>query len=268
MSGPISPRLLCIGGWDSSHGAGLDADREAAIATGVEVHLVSTANTEQNEGGVQELGARPAQDWLAEAAEYLPEVAVVKFGLLPGASHILAAAELIGGVGDRPWILDPLIASSSGYRFLDTRALGLLRETLLPFGPVLTPNLDEAAQLSGRRLGSGDLRSERWAMARNLLSAGANSVVLKGGHGAENPLIDLVARPGHRPDWIERPRQGAGADHQAESQGVAGGSRRGTGCRFASVLGAQLARGADLVAGATAAGDYVAQYVAAGCRHG
>ena len=240
--------LLCIGGVDSSTAAGLDADREAAESTGVRPHLVATAHTEQDERAVHTLGAREPEEWLAEARAALPQCEGVKIGLLPGPEHLLAAAELLGELGDRHWILDPVIESSSGFRFLNTRALGILREELLPMGPILTPNLDEAALLAGVEVGALVSRAQRVAAARNLVSGGAESVVIKGGHGGEDPLSDLVARPGHEPFWIERPR--------------IEGSRRGTGCRFATVLAAHMALGVDVTQAAQSAGAWVASYVA------
>ncbi len=241
--------LLCIGGTDSSGAAGLDADREAARAAGVRVLTVATAHTEQDAQAVHSLGARDPSEWLAAARAELGSCDGVKVGLLPGPEHIRAAVLLFGEIGDKPWVLDPLIESSSGFRFLNTEAMGLLREELLPLGPVLTPNLAEAAHLAGVAPSAMASRSTRWAAARNLLSAGAQTVVLKGGHGGEDPLLDLVARPGHDPIWIEHPRQP--------------GSRRGTGCRFATVLAAHLARGSNATAAAQEAGTWVAQFVAA-----
>lgn len=241
--------LLCIGGVDSSGAAGLDADREAADATGVKLHPVATAHTEQDSQSVHHLGAREPREWLAEARALLPDCDGLKIGLLPGPQHLLAAAELLSDLGDRPWVLDPLIESSSGFRFLDTRALGILREELLPLGPVLTPNLDEAALLVGADFDALASREQRVRAARTLVSAGAETVVLKGGHGREDPLLDLVARPGHEPFWIERPR------HL--------GSRRGTGCRFATILAAHLAQGVEVTTAAQRAGSWVAQFMAA-----
>jgi len=55
-------------------------------------------------------------------------------------------------------------------------------------------------------------------------------VVVKGGHGGENPVQDLVLPAEGEPVWVEHPR-------------IADAVLRGTGCRFASALAAQLALG-------------------------
>src|SRR5437867_924315 len=81
----------------------------------------------------------------------------------------------------------------------------------------------------------------RLEAARILLALGAAAVVIKGGHGEEDPVRDLVARPGGRHAWIERAR-------------VRGGGIRGSGCRFASRLAALLALGKPLEASAEEAG--------------
>jgi len=259
-----APRLLVVAGHDPG-GAGVDADRDALADLPVDARFVVSAWTEQDDAGVHALGARGSRSWLAEARRELP-VAALKFGLLPGAADIRAAAGLVrearaahqAGEAAREanaalgvpsctfWVVaDPVLASSSGGRFLDRESAREYLRELLPTGVVLTPNLDELAELAGagRELVGRDLAA-REAAARTLLELGAAAIVVKGGHGEEDPALDLVLERSGAPRWLEHAR-------------IHGGKVRGSGCRFASRLAAWLALGASLEKAAREASEHV-----------
>ena len=242
-------RVLVVAGHDSSGGAGVDADREAILAFGAEVECVITAWTTQDEQRFGELGAVRASEWLSVGLNLLERSpAILKFGLLPGADALAAARVLalrareLQGPGT-PWVLDPVVASSTGREFLCAADREWLRLELLPLGPILTPNRPEAELLA-------DLPGEPERAARALLDAGCSAVVLKGGHAGGGTARDLLFRAGEPEFACERPR-------------VAGRGLHGSGCRFASALAAGLARGDALPDAVQAAGDYVARRIAA-----
>jgi len=243
-----APRLLVVAGHDPS-GAGIDADRQALAGLPVDGHFVVSAWTKQDARGLQQLGARATGDWLAEARRELP-VAALKFGLLPGGEHVRAAAELVHEARERAgglcWVVvDPVLGSSSGGRFLDDAAAREYVLALTPAGVVLTPNLDELAELSAtdrERLVRDP--SARTAAARALLERGASAVIVKAGHGTEDPARDLVLEAGRSEVWLEHPR-------------IPGGKVRGSGCRFATRVAANLALGTGLVRAARDAGEHV-----------
>jgi len=254
MNAP-APRVLVVAGHDPS-GAGLDADRDALQAVGVSAIGVATANTDQDDQGVRSVGARAADAWFREAIEAAQEpVHAVKFGLLPGAAHVARAAQLVvhlrRGRDALPIVLDPVITASSGTRFLVREAVEAMRGELVGLDLVITPNLDEAAELA--RVPPAALRNDlsaRLDVARLLLGLGARAVVLKGGHGDEEPVRDLVLERDSRPVWLDHAR-------------IRGGTLRGSGCRFASHLAGGLASGASLVDATRAAGTFVAACIQA-----
>ena len=143
------------------------------------------------------------------------------------------------------FLVDPVIAASGGEPFLDDDGIDTLLELLLPRGPVLTPNLIEAARLSGR-----DPESlvrdpaERVAAAHVLIERGASGVLVTGGHGREDPVHDLVLEPGKEPVWLEHPR-------------IPGANLHGSGCRYASAVAVALAGGSTLTVAAAGAAEYV-----------
>ncbi len=256
MSRP-EPLLLVVAGRDSRGRAGVDADLEAARAAGARARLVVTAETIQDERGLVDLGAREPGAWLAEALAALAgRPAAVKFGLLPGAEHARAARRLVRAAraqeGERlPVVVDPVLAPSAGGSFLSPEGLCALAAELLPEGLVWTPNVPEAAALSGRD--PEELAAEeaaRLAAGRALLARGAAGLVLKGGHARGPEAIDLVLLPRAAPLRLAHPRL----------------PRRlsGTGCRHASALAVHLARGLPLPEAAREAARYVAARLEAG----
>ena len=271
---PRSARVLVVAGHDPSYragdgGAGVDADREAIEALGAEASCVVTARTRQESGAVHAIGARDPGAWLIEARAELarPDAAplgALKSGLLPGADHVRALARLLDQwPPELPVVVDPVIAASGGEPFLDDEGVAALLAELVPRGVLLTPNLPELARLAaadGERLERDP--AARLAAARRLLELGPRprhadsaraGVVVKAGHGREDPALDLVLVAGVEPEWLAHPRH-------------VGRGLHGSGCRFASALAAGLALGATPVEAARVAGRFVAARIAAASR--
>lgn len=255
MISVTQPRLLIVAGHDPSGGAGIEADRESVSDLAIDPLFVVTAFTDQDASCVRSIGAREPEAWLGEALELVGDgVLGVKFGLLPGAEHVRTAARLLCMLQERstkPFstVVDPVIASSSGTRFMYGEAIDAVRLELVLLGIVLTPNLPEAAELARQPLDDLIRHPERRIEAAEyLLALGARAVVIKGGHGAEDPIRDLVAAADGTVSWHEHPR-------------VAGGKIRGSGCRYASRLAAGLALGRSLEESAHEAGTYVARLI-------
>src|SRR5207237_9361874 len=107
---------------------------------------------------------------------------------------------------------------------LSARGLGVLRTQLGPLAAVLTPNLPEAALLLRRAVHETNAESA----ARELLALGADTVLLKGGHGRGSSVRDvLVDADGSREFRHVRLKLSA----------------RGTGCVLASAIASGLAVG-------------------------
>jgi hydroxymethylpyrimidine/phosphomethylpyrimidine kinase len=253
------PALLVVAGQDPS-GAGLDADREATSDLALDFLPVVTAQTEQDARAVRSIGARNPRVWLLEAfACVLRDLGAAKFGLLPGAEHVVAARDLVRALRERhgehfPIVVDPVIAASSGGRFLAADGVSALKRELLPARVILTPNLAELAELTHTDAHAlARSLDARLKAARELLTLGPHAVLVKGGHGHEDPVRDLVARADGRYLWLSHPR-------------VIGGKIRGSGCRYASRLAAHLALGFTLEQAAEEAATHVATRIAEGAR--
>ncbi len=222
--------LLCVGGLDPSGGAGLLADAEAAIAAGARPLCAATAATVQTTRGVRRIAPLPAKLVCDQVAALLEDEApsAVKLGMLGDPAIARALTPLLREAG-LPLVVDPVVRSTSGATLLFGEALAGYRP-LLSLGPVLTPNLPEAAILLGEPEARDRASMER--QARALLGLGATAVVLKGGHLGGVRAPDLLIEGGAPPRWLD----GARLRRRA----------RGTGCRFASALAARLGHGDGL----------------------
>ena len=106
--------------------------------------------------------------------------AAAKTGALGNAAIIEAVAELARNFSF-PLVVDPVMVSKHGAAAagFDADALEALKTFLLPHVFLLTPNLDEAALLTGGEV--HDLAGMRHA-AEKLAGMGPQAVLVKGGH--------------------------------------------------------------------------------------
>lgn len=198
----MAANVLSIAGVDPSGGAGLLADLKTFTALGTFGCGVVTALTAQNTCGVAAVEVPPVPFLRAQLTTLFADVpiAAAKTGMLANAAVIETVAEGIAAENTSrkaplPLVLDPVMIATSGDVLLDAEAVATLIDVLFPFATVLTPNLLEAAALTGAPLPTSF--SEMVALAkrlRALLPAGEGRwVFLKGGHLPEaEPLIDLA----------------------------------------------------------------------------
>ncbi|MBM3647387.1 MAG: bifunctional hydroxymethylpyrimidine kinase/phosphomethylpyrimidine kinase [Alphaproteobacteria bacterium] len=222
-------RVLIVAGSDSGGGAGIQADIKAVTAMDAFAATAITALTAQNTEGVH--GVVPvAPAFIAQQIEVvLSDIGAdaIKTGMLHSAEVIEAvAASLKKHAPGVPLVVDPVMVASKGrHRLLLAEAEAALRDMLLPMASVLTPNLPEAAALTGREV--EDEAGMRRAADR-LLALGAKAVLMKGGHLAGARVIDLLFHDGK----VER----------FDDARIASRSTHGTGCTLASAIAAGLAQ--------------------------
>jgi hydroxymethylpyrimidine/phosphomethylpyrimidine kinase len=256
---PRPPRLLSIAGSDSGGGAGIQADLKTFAAHGAYGMTVVTAVTAQNTLGVTAVHEVPVAVVEAQIDAVLGDLGAdaIKIGMLASRAIVRAvtarlAAHLRGTA--TPVVLDPVMVAQSGDPLLRDDAVAALMEELLPLATLLTPNLPEAARLTGSAVGS---EAERRAVAAALAARGP-AVLLKGGHGQGEEILDLLQLPARSGGEIHRfthPRQATRATH-------------GTGCTLSSAVAARLAAGDDLVAAVGGAIGYLQGALAAAYRLG
>ena len=225
------PVVLCIGGSDSAGLAGISMDSRCCEAMGVHAALAITATTAQNNDGLYALHGVSAETLSSQIDAALTlQPKAIKIGLLGSAAQIEMLAHKLAPLG-LPIVLDTVLATSSQLEgsgnILDAAAQGALLEKLLPLATVVTPNLPETSALLG-----DDIQDLETAAAQ-LRGHGADWVVIKGGHAPDGDEVsDYCHGPGHS-FTLTQPR--INTPHL-----------RGTGCAFASLLAAALARGYEV----------------------
>lgn len=235
------PVALTIAGSDPSGGAGLQADLATFAAYGVRGASVVTALTAQDPHRVWAIAAVDPAFVAAqlEAVHAALDVGAAKTGML----HRTAVVETVAStLRARPMpflVVDPVLASTSGTALLEPEGLEALRVHILPLASLVTPNLDEAEALTGRRVRTV---AEMRDAARALLDLGARAALVKGGH-MSGDAIDVL-------------HDGCGF-HELRAPRIPGPALHGTGCVLSAAVTADIARGRELVVAVAAAKRFV-----------
>jgi hydroxymethylpyrimidine/phosphomethylpyrimidine kinase len=234
------PVALSIAGSDPSGGAGIQADLKTFHRFGVYGEAVITLITVQNTRGVERIECL-APDLVADQIRAvigdIPPAAA-KTGALGDRGIIEAVAGLAAGF-PFPLVVDPVILSKHGAALLKSDAVDALKTRLLPYTFLLTPNLEEAALLTGTEV--RDIVDMRKA-AEMLAALGPRAVLVKGGH-LGGDATDVLFHQGEFREFSS-PRIGTGNTH-------------GTGCTLSAAIAAGLASGCDLPEAVERAKRYV-----------
>ena len=183
---------LTISGSDPCGGAGVQADLKTFGVLGVYGMSALTAILVQNTQEIRHIhkidGDLVVQQIDAVAGDI--ESDACKSGVLVDASIVEAVADCIKRHKLFPYVCDPAIAGRDGNRLLDEAGVRSLTKRLLPLAALVTPDLSEAAMLTGvdaRAIASNAAARD---VCKRLVDAGAKAVVLKG-LPAEQRMIDI-----------------------------------------------------------------------------
>jgi hydroxymethylpyrimidine/phosphomethylpyrimidine kinase len=236
----MRPIVLTIAGFDPSSGAGITADIKTIAAHGCYGVSCITALTVQSTQGVRRtepVSGKLVGDTLDELASDF-SFAAVRIGML-GSGEVAEAVHRFL-VRHRPpnVVLDPIIRASSGAALIDPEGERIVRERLLRLATVITPNIDEAAQLTGLEVNNVESMS---AVARVLHTLGPENVVITGGH--LDPPVDLLST--------------TAGQEQFRGEHIESRSTHGTGCAFATAIACNLALGNSMHDAVTKAREFV-----------
>jgi hydroxymethylpyrimidine/phosphomethylpyrimidine kinase len=276
------PVVLTIAGFDPSSGAGVTADIKTIAAHDCYGTACITALTVQSTMGVRRVEAVSAEFVQQSLQELLSDIppAAIRIGMLGSGQVAEVVADFLvqlrsGVAAQTPAVvLDPILRSSSGAELLDASGREVLVSRLLPVSTVVTPNLQEVADLAGVKVCTPDDMKEA---AQRLHRLGAQAVVVKGGHLPGESALDLLSISRQKssvpglPVAISplgiAPAAGYATPSSPEIWEFSGPklesqSTHGTGCAFATALACNLALGRSLQASVSAAKDYVAAAIA------
>jgi hydroxymethylpyrimidine/phosphomethylpyrimidine kinase len=237
------PVALTIAGSDSSAGAGIQADLktfQVLGAYGLSAVTCVVAETPGKVSRIEPVSVEMVREQIRVLAQNFP-VAAIKTGLLYSAEIISAVAKSIVDLAPKtPLIVDPVITATGGDALLKSDAIATYERELFPLATLITPNLDEAAQLLGEKIVDREsMESAGAELARKF----GTSIVLKGGHLPGENAVDLLFSEGTITRfWAPFVRDVA---------------THGTGCTFSAAIAAGLATGLSLTESVARAKKFV-----------
>ena len=275
------PAVLTIAGSDSGGGAGLQADLKVFHALGcfgtTAVSCITAQNPDQVRG-VEAVSAAMVAEQVRTVCDGFP-IAAAKTGMLFSAEIIEAVAGVVEECGIKNLVVDPVMVSTSEVRLLREDAVEALQKLLIPKARVITPNLPEAEVLLGHAIESlEDLKlaaeeiGEKFGVACALkgghLGEGRERSEVRGqrseisvlGSVGDEPLVDTDEHGLTQGDsfvfdvlWCD------GVLDVFSVPRVDVGETHGTGCTFAAVVTAELAKGAVIRDAVKSAQTFVAK---------
>ena len=228
-------KVLCIGGSDSSGGAGIQADLKAVSACGCYGLSVITVVTAQNTQGVQFIHPVPQKFILAQLDSVLSDIGAdaVKTGMLLTAGAVESVVKKVKDYRLEKLIVDPVMVAKGGHSLMQDGSRDVLIKKLLPQAFVLTPNIHEAETLAQMKIRS--IAAMKKAAAK-IQILGAKNVLIKGGHlpgSKRSGALDILFDGDHY--------------YEFSSPWIDTKNTHGTGCTYASALAAGIAKGENIV---------------------
>lgn len=234
--------VLTIAGSDSSGGAGIQADIKTMTVHGVYAMSAITALTAQNTLGVRSV-MESGPEFLAEQIDAVFEDIypdAVKIGMVSSAKLIAVIAERLIKYRAKQVVVDPVMIATSGAKLLQSDAVAVLKEKLLPLATLVTPNIPEAEVLAGFSVQN---KQEMERAAKEIGDCYGCAVLLKGGHSVCD--ADDVLYAGGSIRWFCGKR-------------INNPNTHGTGCTLSSAIAANLAKDVSLIEAIQCAKDYLA----------
>jgi hydroxymethylpyrimidine/phosphomethylpyrimidine kinase len=240
------PVVMTISGFDPLGGAGVIADLKTFGANGCYgVAAISAIDVQQRPSGPNEVHPVDVHILHACMRSIMAEskVRAIKIGMLANRANADAVCEILQANSSLPVVLDPLVRTSGGVDVKDAACLECVRDRLLSRATVITPNLLEAAALTGAKVENVE---DMKLAARKLIEMGAQAVVVTGGR-LERP-VDVFA------DSSSNLRTLAGDRIKPENI-------YGAACTFSSALAASLAHGRPLAEAVILAKSFVTEAI-------
>lgn len=232
----MTARVLIIAGSDSGGGAGIQADIKTVTMLGGHAMTAITAITAQNTLGVQAVHPVPVEMVIAQIDSVVGDIGVdaVKIGMIGSAETANAVADRLEALAGVPIVFDPVMVATSGDVLADDATIAAFGR-LMRIATVVTPNLPELAVLE---------RREQSLFPLPLGEGRQQYLLVKGGHGPGDTIVDRLLQDGQEIAHWEAPRIDTTSTH-------------GTGCTLASAIATYLARGTALVPAVARARQFV-----------
>lgn len=247
-------RALTIAGSDPSGGAGIQADLKTFSACGCYGMTVITAVVDENTIGVTDVHPIPVPFVSGQIKSVLDDIGAdaIKIGMLHSSELIRAVKETLLKYNISNIVLDPVMVATSGDKLLQDEAIETLKDELIPYVRVITPNIPEAEILIGQKITN---QYDLPLIVKDLSFNRSVSVLLKAGHLTEDNLVDVFYN--------------AETDEVIElsSERIQTRNTHGTGCTFSSAVASFLAHGLSLNDSIRRAKEYMAKAIIVGAGY-
>lgn len=232
----LQPTVLCLSGFDPSGGAGIQADIESIASMGAHAVPVITALTVQNTQDVVDFQVVDEPFFSRQLSTLLDDIAVqaIKIGMIGSPSITESIGQLLQQFPELPVVYDPVLSSGSGTDLTKSPMLASIRENILPYTTILTPNSLEARLLAQAE--------ELTDCGQELMKLGCTSVLITGTHESNEHVDNLWFDQGEYVEtfsWDRLPNE-----------------YHGSGCTLASAIAALVAQGLDGFNAVNEAQDY------------
>lgn len=230
------PTILCLSGFDPSGGAGIQADIESIASMGAHATPVITALTVQNTQNVCSFTPVDSQLFSEQVTCLLEDTPIkaIKIGMTGSVKIVEAIGSILKENPELPVIYDPVLAAGGGTNLIESGMLSAIKELILPYTTILTPNSPEARQLSGKE----DIKD----CGENLMQLGCEAVLITGTH-EDNQHVDNL--------WFQENKY-----IETFSWNRLPDEYHGSGCTLASAIAALVAQGLDPFNAVNEAQDY------------
>lgn len=247
-------RALTIAGSDPSGGAGIQADLKTFSACGCYGMTVITAVVDENTIGVTDVHPIPVPFVSGQIKSVLDDIGAdaIKIGMLHSSELIRAVKDALSEYNVGNIVLDPVMVATSGDKLLQDEAIETLRNKLIPYVRIITPNIPEAEILIGQKITSQD---DLPLIIKDLSFNRSVSVLLKAGHLTEDELVDVFYNA-ETDEIIE-----------LRSKRIQTRNTHGTGCTFSSAIAAFLAHGLSLNDAVRKAKEYMTKAITIGAEY-
>ncbi|WLV25578.1 bifunctional hydroxymethylpyrimidine kinase/phosphomethylpyrimidine kinase [Aciduricibacillus chroicocephali] len=236
---------LTIAGTDPTGGAGIQADLKTFQELRTYGMTVITSVLAQNTTGVQKVLHQPIDLIESQINSVISDIPVDAFktGMIANLEMMELLERKIPEIGV-PYVMDPVMVATSGDSLIHEDARTFLRDRLMPFAKIVTPNIPEAESLIGVEIKTLDDMKD--AAAAIVSRYGAQSALVKGGHlndQAADVLFDGKTM------------------HTFTSERINTKNTHGTGCTLSAAITAYLAKGLSLYEAVELSKKYITEAI-------
>lgn len=234
--------VLSIAGSDSSSGAGIQADLKTLSSLGTYGCSAITAITVQNTKNIFEVFPIPSEIVIRQINSVLNDIRIdaIKIGMVYDGIIINKIFKILKNT-NIPIIVDPIFTSTSGKNLIKYEAIKVLTKKILPIATIITPNINEATQLSGIDIKNKEDLVKSLTKMKKL---GPKNVIVKGGHLLSEHSIDTLIDDKLNIIEFSNSRISIPENH-------------GSGCNFSAALTAYISQGYEIPIACKLANEFI-----------